>query len=283
MKAVSCVYTYSERRIYKISRRGQSVSGTPVSPRPPVIGADTSRLITHYTNILNREMGEERTMEQEVNGLSNEVNHSQIQLKAVQSQLRKMKGRVQRLEETVDNLGQQKADLEDDTERSTVHERINELKNCIGDEEQVIAQYTAEIAPYTHQIDDIERQEEDKKRMKDQLQETITGGQQDAVTLKDEFQRFLDSIKKERENIDLFPKKLERYEGQKMELENKVAEGEKEMARMEAEARNSGDQVLWVTVCGQICVCGWVVCVVMIRLVSNPTGFVENATNLKMF
>ena len=108
LKVISCIYTYLEERIYKVSRRGQSVSGTPVQQRPPVIGADTSRLTQHYQQLLQKELPEKQEAEREVNSLSQFVNHARMRLTQSQDQLRSVRRNVGKLETNIDRLIQQK-------------------------------------------------------------------------------------------------------------------------------------------------------------------------------
>ena len=243
LRAISCIYTYLENRIYKVSRKGQSISGTPVQQRAPVIGADTTRLMNHYNQLLKKELYEQQESEKEINIMSQFVNNMRLQVSQHQDELTNVRRNVSKLESNISQLIQEKNDLEDDNERNQSHERITELENGIQDERSTIEQYEMEISPYSQQIQDIMTNEASQKVEQSQIENKITKRQSEVSQLKSEFQRFLDEIKKERTNIEKIPEKLRSIETQLTEQLRCVECEEKEMSSLLDSAQDCGDQV----------------------------------------
>ena len=246
VRFIGCLYTYRERvdKLFRVQRKGASVSGSPCSVGRPLLREDTTQMKQYLQSQLNQHFGEMTAMKTDISRLTLVVENEQKTLQNARRGLRRLDNEIKRLEQRIGSLQREKTQLEEEQEdNSEIQSALTELRNNIEDEKSQIQQIEEEIVPFRNEEGKILDLLGKNKVELHKVEEEMNVARRESTKMKELFQKLCSDLKVKKIKIQKIPAKIQELESELRQFEGRKQAVEERINKLKEDALKSGAEV----------------------------------------
>jgi len=230
--------------LFRVQRRGNSSSGTPVRLSDPILTADTSELKRYYAEQIEMKEQEKRALEGNVRDLTQFVRNGKRTLRENQTKFKNHLKLMKSLQREVQSVSERQSALEEDHEgEDELQQRLTELRGSIEDENATIRDLETEIAPFKEKEDELLKALSIAKKEKMKIEAELKASQRSSDLLRRKFEKMTDKLRSAKQKIEKIPRLIHKAEMRLKEVNAQKEEKEQEIAAARGDAESAGAEV----------------------------------------
>merc|ERR1712228_272539 len=245
VREVAYILTLNEQNgIFRVMRRGTSISGTPQSDTQPILQSDTKQIMNYYKKQCDEICKELQQIKEQSNAIKGLVHSYKQILEENQRKFAAINRKIRELEHKIDRFEREKNEIEEDGEDDDEQRQfVTNLDGNIEDEQSSINSLFAEIEPLQNEkLDKVSQCAQIKKALTT-IENQLCDAQRSLNLKQEKFQTMTQNMMMQKRKIDKAPKYFEEKEN---ELKKKQKEFEQETERINAlkvDAQSCGEAI----------------------------------------